>query len=184
MIQEVVWCCYFAMSFCLVRSLRLQREYRVRRKIASMTTLRSSKSSSPLETSEFLLYSSNSHEFLPYLQALATLRPSLGLYDVSERDVATDGRAMWNRYRGGVQLDCCILEPHWLGARQSTQEETILRWEKNLGLRMQHTSSVVNSEPTSCPTLPSINIGDGGKYQQELDTAVIAVQAASFMSRT
>ncbi len=138
-----------------------------------------------LEISEFLLYSSNALESIPYVNTLSSLRPSLKLQTVDDKEVTKVDGAIWTTYRGNVQLDCCVLESHWLGAKRSTQNETMKLWNSSMDLRLKHISSIVNSESSvSSTSIPSINIGDGGKYQKELDTAVIAVQAASFMSRS
>ena len=152
--------------------------------LATMRVISSTSSGSLDEVLEFLLYSSSTSESMPYVNELMSYRPSLETRAMDEKEIAKVDGAIWTTYRGNIQLDCYVLESHWLGAKQCTKEETVQKWESTLAARLKHISSVVNSNASPRSKTSTINVGDGGKYQQELDTAVIAVQTAAFMSRS
>lgn len=75
-----------------------------------------------------------------------------------------------------MQLDCTPLEEMYLGRQKLNEKETAEKWNELLTQR----------RTVLCDSADSIdmNLGDGGKLQEELNQAIAAVHRASFMSRS
>ena len=130
-------------------------------------------------TSEFLFYSSKSESVLP-LKDLSLIRPTLQCMKIE--NLPSDS-AVWSVYRNGIQLDNTILESYWLGKYEYTTLEVAAKWLEAIETRSRLSSAVLSSASSSS-LAPLVSFGDGGAFQNELDVAVVAVQAASYMSRS
>ena len=132
------------------------------RSLATMRVISSTSSGSLDEVLEFLLYSSSTSESMPYVNELMSYRPSLETRAMDEKEIAKVDGAIWTTYRGNIQLDCYVLESHWLGAKQCTKDETVQKRESTLAARLKHISSVVNSNASPRSKTSTITVGDGG----------------------
>jgi hypothetical protein len=130
---------------------------------------------------ELLFYSSKSEKLLP-LQELSKTRPQLRC--IKNEDLPSDS-VEWSAFRNGIQLDCMILESYWLGKYEYTPIDVAVKWSETIESRYSLSASALSTGVLTDRLLESlISFGDGGTLQRELDVAVVAVQAASFMSRS
>ena len=89
--------------------------------------------------------------------------------------------ALWSLHKGDVQLDCVDIEAMYLGRHELDEAETVIKWGEIMDARRLLFASSDEVPETGLVAVP---LGDGGRYQQELDTAIRAVQRASFVSRS
>ena len=88
---------------------------------------------------------------------------------------------LWSLHKDSMQLDCTDIEDMYLGRHKVDDEKTAIRWNEIMTTRRKLFASSPEIGPGDVASIP---LGDGGKLQIELDTAIRAVQRASFMSRS
>ena len=160
--------------------------------------------------SELVAYRGKDSHLLSSLQLLSKKR-GCTLYTETHGTQTDETMITWSMHRKRLQVDCTILEPLFLGKRQLTVEDTARVWDEILAARdkvldrysqleqvekasdsAQNTENVEDAT-ADCTSLPDknrketfigVNLGDGGRLQSELNTALAAVQKASFMSRS
>ena len=159
-------------------------------------------------SSELVAYRGKDSHLTNALQLLSKKRGCI-LYTETHGIQTDETMITWSMHRKRLQVDCTMLEPLFLGKRQLTVEDTARVWDEILTTRNKvlNTYSKLeqvaadgaryagNVEDTTadCTSLPDkngketfigVNLGDGGRLQTELNTALAAVQKASFMSRS
>ena len=77
-----------------------------------------------------------------------------------------------------VQMDCHVIEEMYIGRDKLSNDDTVQKWNDLLD-RRKNLFTVIDTGNLDVPKM-----GDGGKYQNELDVALLAVQRASFLSRS
>ena len=150
--------------------------------------------------SELVAYRGKDSHLINALQLLSKKRGCI-IYPETHGIQTDETMITWSMHRKRLQLDCTILEPLFLGKRQLTVEDTARVWDEILTSRnillnryskLEQEEEVPNA-PTDGTSLPGknkketfigVNLGDGGRLQSELNTALAAVQKASFMSRS
>ena len=150
--------------------------------------------------SELVAYRGKDSHLINALQLLSKKRGCV-IYPETHGIQTDETMITWSMHRKRFQLDCTILEPLFLGKRQLTVEDTARVWDEILTSRnillnryskLEKEEEVPNdtADGTSLPdknkkeTFIGVNLGDGGRLQSELNTALAAVQKASFMSRS
>jgi 3'-phosphoadenosine 5'-phosphosulfate (PAPS) 3'-phosphatase len=98
--------------------------------------------------------------------------------DITPRAVSGDS-FLWTSYRGDLQIDSTILEPFYLGRKKSSDEETAVQWRLQTQRRLELFDA---ARPTT--TTDGTKLGDGGKFQAELNEAISIVQFTSHLSRS
>ena len=86
---------------------------------------------------------------------------------------------LWSAHRNRLQLDSTLLEDLYLGKSKLSDEETAKNWNDSINNRLN-----ILNPTTTTTTTTTTKLGDGGKYQKELDHAISLVQRASFVSRS
>ena len=117
-------------------------------------------------------------------EALIKLRPSVKLISNSAQAIPVrleKGGMLWSLHKDSMQLDCTDIEDMYLGRHKVDDEKTAIRWNEIMTTRRKLFASSPEIGPGDVASIP---LGDGGKLQIELDTAIRAVQRASFMSRS
>jgi 3'-phosphoadenosine 5'-phosphosulfate (PAPS) 3'-phosphatase len=143
---------------------------------------------------EIAVYGGKDPEIINALNLLAKRREVNVVHNPSSNSQSNGDRIIWSAHRDNIQLDCTILEPMYLGKRRLDEAETSQMWDESLRNRAEslstYTSLLKSSDRKQLTAADSSvqsalkNLGDGGKYQSELNAAIAAVQQASFMSRS
>ena len=115
------------------------------------------------------------------VKALAKQRSGIKLVDntAHAKIKLEKGSMLWSLHKDAMQLDCVDIEDMYLGRHKLDDEETAAKWDEIMTTRRKLFASSHKMDSEETPPL-----GDGGKLQTELDTAIRAVQRASFMSRS
>lgn len=118
------------------------------------------------------------------VKALIKLRPGIKLVENTAQVAPITlerGAMLWSFHKDSMQLDCTDIEDMYLGRHKLDAEETATKWDEIMAVRRKLFAS---SQSVNSGDVASIPLGDGGRLQAELDTAIRAVQRASFMSRS
>lgn len=135
---------------------------------------------------ELIIYDSSDGEgvSIDVLKKLGVVRGNIELVDNRklERPLGLKrGSALWSLHKGDLQLDCIDIEEMYLGRHKLGDEETVSKWGEIIDARRHLFASTDKVPETGLAAIP---LGDGGDLQQELDTAIRAIQRASFLSRS
>jgi len=129
---------------------------------------------------EYATYGGGDPDVVSALQQLTAKRGCKLLVGVGGGNEDT---VTWSAHRNHLQLDCTVLEPMFLGKHQLSVAETAQKWDDVLSARMNLLNTHARVGATTAVANP-LPLGDGGKFQTELNTALAAVHKASFMSRS
>jgi hypothetical protein len=132
-------------------------------------------------SSEVAIYNGGEEDIRVALNLLALKRPQLEVISTIDINQETSHQSsidniVWSAHSDLLQLDCTFLEPLYLGKNKLSSEETAQKWDDVITGRH---NLLDNNDSIS-----KIPLGDGGKLQDELDSALAVVHRASFMSRS
>lgn len=136
---------------------------------------------------EFLIFNSINADTNRILSQLQSQHQNINV--LSSTDISDSSNLIWLARRGPVELDCMLLEEEFLGKRKLSDQETIDAWLTKINDRkslLQHyrdSSSNSNTNQVQ-QNIERLKIGDGGKYQLELNAAVVATHHVSFITRS
>ena len=133
---------------------------------------------------EFLIFDNTGAGVPEAARILGQKRPEIELIDNKVQGMPLQlkkGSMLWSLHQDWVQLDCVDIEDMYLGRHKLDSEETAAKWNEIISTRRKLFASTKSIDASDRANIP---LGDGGKLQAELDTAIRAVQRASFMSRS
>lgn len=125
------------------------------------------------QSKEYIMVPRNSQISLNTVEKLCKKRPNVIILPVDALDgkIKPMDEIRWLLFRNGLNIDSTVLESHHLGKVALSEEETAQQWHINIERR-----SALLQRP--------LNLGDGGRYQSELNAAIAIVQRASYASRS
>ena len=142
-----------------------------------------------MQSTDFVFYPTSTSE-LPSVELFKKNMPEVTFINIgtdTSDNLKSKDTAIYTKVIDNIQIDSSLVESFWLGREKYDDTAAVEKSCKNIRSRIEQIQSILSgkmmaqvSNPASIP----VSIGDGGKYQVELDTAVIAVQSASFMSRS
>ena len=146
-------------------------------------------SASASSSAEYLLSPANlSADVAKSVELLSSLRPGLNVVVAHPAVAQTQQSLTWSLHAPGsnLQLDCTSVDEMYLGRAKLDQIETANKWNDIISHRRRHLFPfpAVSSSSSSSVSSSSVNLGDGGMYQRELNVAMAAVHRASFVSRS
>jgi 3'(2'), 5'-bisphosphate nucleotidase len=106
---------------------------------------------------------------------LQSLRPHIKLIQMKDKTQKDLSTCLWSVFRDGLQLDATILQPHFLGKHQLSDEETAAKWMSAIMQRLDFATN-----PQSLPYMD----GGNGLLREELQTAISIVQRSAFLIRS
>ena len=179
--------CFLMASLSLTKSLYSRTSF----KKGGLGWIINAKSTNRMKTrnfahqQEYLLYSKRNENNLDTIQKFA-VKQNISISSILNEFESSKGNkelTTWEYYRDDIQLDNIILEPYWLGKVELSTEEVFQKWFDSIETRKQQINTLFNNY-NRIVTEELRDVGDGGKFQKELNVAVSIVQTVSYISRS